>query len=83
MDEEDTWREAARKATKEDPSSVFVGTACSKCWKPISFDPGIDPTVCLCGNITSAEEVLAAHGLSSLISWLRPGPGLPRASKGG
>ena len=81
MGEEEVWYEAAKKAAKEDPSSVFVGTACPECWKPITFDHRTASTVCQCGNRTSAEEVLAAHGLSSLISWLRAGPGLPRVSK--
>ncbi len=82
MDEEDTWREAAQEAHKKDPSSSFVGAACPKCWLPIPLGYGAtDSTICQCGNRASAEEVLAAHGLSSLRGWLTPGPGLPRASK--
>ncbi len=72
MDKEDVWRATALEASRNDPSSVFVGAACSECWKPISLG---------CGNTVTVEEVLAAHGLSGLISWLVPGSGLPRASK--
>ena len=81
MDKEEAWREAAKMAVKDDPSSVFVGSACPKCWKPISLDYRVDSTVCECGNTTSKEEVLAAHGLSGLTTWLKAGPGIPRASK--
>ena len=81
MDKEDVWRATALEASRNDPSSVFVGAACSECWKPISLDSTTDSTVCRCGNTVTVEEVLAAHGLSGLISWLVPGSGLPRASK--
>ena len=82
VDKEKIWRETAKQAAKEDPSSSFVGAACPKCWLPIPIGYGTpDSTVCQCGHTTTAEEVLSAHGLSGLIGWLKPGSGLPRASK--
>ena len=75
------WQKAACQANKDDPTSSFIGTACSECWRPISFSLVTDSTVCECGNMTSEEEVLAAHGLSGLRGWMTPGSGLPRASK--
>ncbi|KKM24105.1 hypothetical protein LCGC14_1608550 [marine sediment metagenome] len=78
---EDVWRAKAMEANRNDPSSAFVGVACPKCWLPISLDSTTDPTVCRCGNATTVEEILAAHGLPGLVDWLVPGPGLPRRQK--
>ena len=78
---EELWRVKAKAAHKQDPTSTYVGAACPKCWLPMSLNHQVDSSVCQCGNRTSPEEVLAAHGLLGLRAWLIPGPGLPRASK--